>query len=252
LFTFILFNGILFFDKYFMDIQAVLRQLGLTPSEIAVYLFLLSNGLTTPPIVSRETKIARTNCYHIFESLGEKGLTEEMPDGKRKAYRARNPESVIRMLERQQALAHQIIPDLQALYTPQKFKPQISFCEGWEAVRALFYKALDAPIITLFGELGPLQAATGELYTFFTDQIKQRGITYTHIGLPIVSRETIGGPIAEESAEKDEKALSATIILQWNDTIALITALEPAFATVITQKEVGRTFQILFRMLKSI
>jgi sugar-specific transcriptional regulator TrmB len=83
-----------------MDLANQLKQAGLNISEIKIYIYLLENGLSTPPKVSQGTFVARTNCYNVLQSLKEKGLIEEQLIRSRKAYLASDPESIVRSLQK--------------------------------------------------------------------------------------------------------------------------------------------------------
>ena len=72
------------------NIVKQLREIGLKQNESEVYLFLLQNGISTPPVIARGTNIARTNCYNILGSLKEKGVVDEQLKGKRKEYINKN------------------------------------------------------------------------------------------------------------------------------------------------------------------
>ncbi len=113
-----------------MIIEQQLRQFGLTPSEITVYLFLLEHGVSSPPQVAKGTKITRTNCYHVLESLKHEGLISEQEKGKRKVYIACDPEALLRRFDLRRESLSQIVPDLRARYVVQKNKPIIKFLTG--------------------------------------------------------------------------------------------------------------------------
>ncbi len=222
-----------------MQLHDQLKSLGLNSSECSVYLFLLQNGSTTPPDVSQGTGITRTNCYHIFTSLIEKQLIEERPDGKRKAYVARHPSAVIDMLKKQQSAAELLLPDLEALYTPHKNKPQISYLAGWDEIRKIFYEALEATRVAIIGDYKPIEAATGMLLPYFREEIAKKGIQYYEKSHQTVSQGTdslLGSGISSDTA----------CVVIWGDTTAFITATEPAFATVMRNKAISETFYTLF------
>lgn len=251
LFTLLKYNDILFFDRLLMDITIQLKQLGLNSSECTIYLFLLQNGLTLPPIVSRETGIARTNCYNIFSSLQEKGLIEERLDGKRKAYQAKSPDSIVQMLEVQRQAAVRLLPDLHAMYTVQKNKPAITYFSGWDEIKTLFYQTFEAKEICFMGDRTQLEPLTAPFFTYYYDELQKRGISYqevTNRGTPVVPRETMTD-LQSTAFLKNAMVLPSSVLI-WNTSTALITTEEPAFATVIKNKAIFDTFYTLFKALK--
>lgn len=85
-----------------MNIQEQLKEIGLFESEIKVYLYLLENGLSTPPQIAKGTKIARPNCYQVLRSLKERGLIGEQKKGSRKVYIASDPVTLVESMERKE------------------------------------------------------------------------------------------------------------------------------------------------------
>lgn len=93
-----------------MTINEQLTTIGLKRSEIRVYLYILEQGIVTPPKIAAGTGIARTNCYHILDNLRDRGLIVEQPKGKRKSYLARDPEALLTILEQQRSVMQQLLP----------------------------------------------------------------------------------------------------------------------------------------------
>ena len=164
-----------------MDINAQLKLAGLNHSEITVYLFLLENGLATPPAVARGTKIMRTNCYNILEELKAKGLIEEQAVGKRKAYLAKDPEAILRALEQKKEAIARILPDLRGLYTLQKNKPKIRYYDGLEQVKEIYLSTLVYTKVYGLGSTNKLSTLMPEFYTYHLNEVKKRGIVWYDI-----------------------------------------------------------------------
>src|SRR3989338_10227979 len=121
-----------------MKLDEGLKNIGLKGSEIKVYLYLLENGVSTPPQIAKSTKIARTNTYHIVRALEEKGLIEQHKKRKRFVYLPTDPAALLRTLERRREIVEQLLPDLRALHKIQKNKPSIRFFEGTEQIKEIF------------------------------------------------------------------------------------------------------------------
>lgn len=74
-----------------MKLTNQLKEIGLNLSEIKVYLYILENGLLTPPTIAQGTGIQRANSYQVLKKLKDLSLIAEQRQGKRKAYIARSP-----------------------------------------------------------------------------------------------------------------------------------------------------------------
>lgn len=238
-----------------MNISSELSTLGLHKSETAVYLYILENGLSTPPAIAKGTGILRTNCYNLLVSLKEKGLIEEQEKGKRKAYIANDPEAIIRTLDKKREAATRLLPDLRALYTTQKNKPKIRFYEGFDQVKEIYWQSLQAKEIFAIGSTKQLTDLDEKFLNNYFSEIKKREIFF-HDLLSESSKsvtETVALPIVKGMYE--HKYLpkkyqdSPTDILIWDDHIALINLHEPVFGTILTNQMLADTFRMIFKIL---
>lgn len=240
-----------------MTIQDDLRHFGLHKSEIKIYLYLLENGLSTPPAIAKGTGIARTNCYNILRELKEKGLLIEQEQQKRKAYLAADPDALSRSLDEKRELVNRMLPDLRGLYTVQKNKPKIKFYEGFEQVKQVYWMALSTKNKKIVGLGSTKELADLDPFFFhrYIQEMKARGIVLQDILSHDSGIETAPATRRIMGALYDAKVLSQkyqelpTDMLFWDDTIALITLREPIFATILTSSLLAKTFHIIFSIL---
>lgn len=234
-----------------MPLTDQLSSLGLNHSEITVYLFLLENGISTPPIVSQGTKIARTNCYHILNELKNRDLIAEQKLGKRKVYLAHDPESLLRGLERKREIVSQILPDLRGLFTTQKNKPKIRFFDGIDQIKEIYQMSLTSKEILGFTSMDKFLEFSGDFGESYMRQAGEREIVF---------KDVLSASSRNQGAEKiknilggyyDYRILSAeykqfpTDMLIWDDNIALLTLNEPVFGTILNSKTLSNTFKII-------
>ncbi len=237
-----------------MDLYPHLHQAGLNKSEATVYLYLLENGLNTPPMVAKGTGIARTNCYNILEFLEAHGLIEEQSVGKRKAYVATDPAALVRTLDKKKESIEQILPDLRGLYVTQKNKPKIRFYEGYEQVAEVYRLSLEAKKITAIGSTSQMSKHMTEFYHEYQAEVKKRKIEFRDI-LSEVSKPSSMSLKQYLAPMYDAKFLPPkfqdppTEIFLWDSTIALITLEEPVFATVLINPMLAKTFQLIAELL---
>ena len=240
-----------------MSIEDDLRKFGLQKSEIRVYVYLLENGLSTPPQIAKGTGIARTNCYNILHALKEKGLILEQERQKRKAYFAADPEALLRSLEEKKELTDRILPDLRGLYTVLKNKPKIKFYEGFEQVKQVYWSALSTQERRIFalGSTKELSNLDPVFFKRFIEEITQREILLQDIlshdsGLQMASEtKKIMGMFYDVKILPEKYQEFPTDIIVWDDSLALITLREPIFATVLTSPFLVKTFRIILSIL---
>lgn len=238
-----------------MDLPAGLKLLGLNHSEIRVYLYLLENGLSTPPRVSRGTGITRTNCYNILKELKNKDLIDDQANGKRLAYLASDPASLVRALDRKREAVQQILPDLHGLFTTQKNKPKIQFYDGSERIKEIYLSALSAQKVTALGSFGALDNLLPDFFTSYRSELKKRHIAWRHLlpksaTLPNQAEiKNILNELYDAHFLADKYSDLPISLLIWENNVALITATEPFFGTVLTNPLLAATFNIIFEVM---
>ena len=75
-----------------------LKKIGLTDSEIRVYLSLLKLGQTTAGPIVNEAKVTRSKIYDILERLKNKGLVSFITRESTKHFSASSPENILEYL----------------------------------------------------------------------------------------------------------------------------------------------------------
>lgn len=76
-----------------------IEQLGLTEKESKLYLTSLRVGPASMQVLARKAGIDRGTAYHIAKTLGEKGLFENVQDGKRPLFRVSHPRKLYSYVE---------------------------------------------------------------------------------------------------------------------------------------------------------
>ncbi len=112
-----------------MDIK-VLQEIGLTDSEIRVYLALLKLGQTTAGHIVDKAKVTRSKIYDILERLKNKGLVSHIIKESTKYFSASDPNNIMKYLEEKEEkiseekeLVENILPELILQYkSPEKEK----------------------------------------------------------------------------------------------------------------------------------
>ena len=225
-----------------MEIQQQLRTLGLHQTEIVIYLFLLKNGLSTPPVVSRETGIARTNCYNILLELKEKGLIEEKIQAKKKAYQANNPASLIELLKRKVADA-------------QKIDPGVKFYQGLEQVQELYEKSLSAKSILSVGSRKRWRLLMPDFEERYFQEIQKRQIIFYDLTdsesklMTAKIQNTLKScyTVRQLPPEYEETALE---ILMWDDLIGFFNLKGSISAMLFKNQPLSDMLQMLFKIIR--
>ncbi len=235
------------------NIAEQLVAVGLTDNEIKVYLYLLEQGMSSPPQVAKGTGIARPNLYGLLRLLKEKGLVAEHKKGTRNTYSSTDPSALVSGLESRTEAMKQLLPDLRALYAAQANKPSIKFFEGVEQVKEIFYEMLEA-------KSGLGVASTKQLYDvmgwdfmkFYITEMRKRGIVWrdiiTHDSINTSAKTPIGILKSMYEARlfsKDVTSLPVDLLI-WDDKIALISTEAPVFGTLIKNEAIAKVMRLMF------
>ncbi|NQV12436.1 hypothetical protein HQ524_03655 [Candidatus Uhrbacteria bacterium] len=239
------------------NLKTQLQSFGLSKTETSIYLFLLKEGLASPPRIAEGTGIARTNTYNVLVSLSEKGLIDEQKQGSRKAYLAKDPAAFLERLSSQRESIEQILPDLRALHTTQKNKPAIQFFNGWDEVKTIYEKTYDADEVFAIGSTKRLVELDEAFFRSFEKNLQKKQIVLHDILTPS-SRNVAEGttkPIMKGYYDQvylpTEFGDPKTDILVWGDNVALISLQDPIFGTVITNGAIAESLKLLAKTLMS-
>ena len=236
-----------------MNIEQELSNFGMTKTEIVIYLYLLEHGISSPPQIAKGTKIARTNSYHVLLSLKDRGLIEEQTKGTRKAYLAKDPQSLLQQMELRTQTLERMIPDLRALFSTQKNKPKISFFDGAEQIKQIYLSSLEAERIYAIGSTHNLQNLLPEFFKSYLKQVKQKKIIFKDI-LTSTSKSNekeadITSSLYIAKYLPKEYQDTPVDILVWNDHVAIIALTEPVFGTVLTHKSIAEMMKMVVEIL---
>jgi len=161
-----------------------LTQLGLTDSEIKVYLALLELDSSTVGPIIEKAKVQESKIYQILDKLKEKGLVSFVIKGKYKNYQASDPKNLIRLLNEkkrqieteEEKISNELIPKIEARRKNKEETQEALVFEGFNGLKAAYNYLLDTMdsgeeyyVFNLGEEL-----SKPETINFFTDYHKKR------------------------------------------------------------------------------
>lgn len=119
-----------------METEA-LKEIGLTDTEIKVYVTLLQEGQSLASAISEKSKVERAVTYHILEKLMRKGLVSYVIRENRKYFNAAEPEKLKDLLKEQEAALNDIIPELTKLKKQDNQQISIEVFRGKEGFKTV-------------------------------------------------------------------------------------------------------------------
>ncbi|MCX6744791.1 MAG: hypothetical protein NTX82_04670 [Candidatus Parcubacteria bacterium] len=132
------------------DLKEILKQTGLNAKEAKVYLAILNLGKCNVTEIAQKAELKRTSLYEYLEKLLQQGLIFKTVTKKRTYYYPESPAKIITALDKQKVEIEDkkekirlIIPELEKIYSSVYNKPRISFHEGKEGLREIYWKIFD-------------------------------------------------------------------------------------------------------------
>jgi len=164
-------------------IEQVLQEIGLTKSEIKVYLALLDLGESKSGDILKKSNLNSGKIYEILDSLQRKGLVSYIIKSNIKYFSPADPKRVLDYLEeKKQEITKQekdyntILPELLKKISSFKSKTKIEIFTGFKGMKSAYYKELDRIKNNTLYVLGivPFEQYSKNVINFFNNDLRQK------------------------------------------------------------------------------
>lgn len=239
--------------------KKVLLQLGLSESEINIFITLLESGPASVQNISRASGINRVTIYSALGVLEKKGLVAETKKGARRLFVAERPEELKAIVEEKGEeirkinldLDNLVLPLLKAINVSQENKPEIRFYEGLEGIYKVYENMLEAKDIIGCGSYDSVMKVSSwkEEEKYF-HRIKHKKVFYRAIleDTPVNRKfAEIAKGIAHFKFLEEGVKLSADIHA-YGDEVALM-SYEKVTATVIRDATISKSIKTLLEFM---
>lgn len=156
-----------------MSLQATLSDLGMSTSEVKVYLSLLECGEALPGIIAHHSKVKRSTTYLILNRLADNGLVSKIKKGGHWHFQALNPYLLAEQQHQRYRNIEAALPELLAMRGRYDNKPQVSFFEGLSGLIQIMEDTLTAKTELLVWADVKLSTQTG-LKEYYPTYIKKK------------------------------------------------------------------------------
>ena len=123
---------------FFMVMQDILEEFGLTNLEIKIYKMLLNHGASSVSDISQKTGIHRRNVYDCLERLIQKGLVGYMKENNTKVYSITHPKKLLDKIHQREKELNKVLPELIAKFNVVTDKKETLFFRGKEGLKQIF------------------------------------------------------------------------------------------------------------------
>lgn len=241
---------------------SALKNIGLTDSEIKVYLALLELGTSTKGPVVNKSGVASSKIYELLDKLIEKGLVSYIIKENRKYFTAADPSRIIDYLKEKQDMIKeqerdisQILPQLllkQKLATSMKDAEIYKGIKGYQTAREKLLKLMKKGDTMLV--IGAPAEVNDKIEAWLLDYHKRR--EKLGIGMKILYNENARtyGELRTQWKLTEVKYMSENIITpSWieifNDNVLICVLAESPLSFMIQNKDVADSFRSYFELL---
>lgn len=127
----------------------ILKEIGLTNSEIKVYYALIDLGETTVGPLITKSGVASSKIYELLNKLMEKGLVTTFNENKNKKFKPISPEMLNDYLEKKKEIIEnkqkrlrEIMPTLKKRYEQKKEELEVEVFKGYKGVYNAFMEMI--------------------------------------------------------------------------------------------------------------
>ncbi len=242
-----------------MDLQA-LKQLGMNDREISLYLALFQLGPSSIRDIASHTGINRGTTYESLKQMAARGLISYAPKGKRRVFRAEDPDKLLFLAEEKKSALENTIDSLKTDIIPglHHLKPDFS------AGNVRFYEGDDGIELVLKDILATVGQQPDKKYCVFSTKSIRHHLyrPFPNYTLQRVRRKIRvrviavgdGGEDAEYSERKwlrTDGPVDASYIAIYPPKVAMISMASENYpvATVLESPEVAKSQQVVFDAL---
>ena len=237
-----------------MELSKPLREYGLSENEIKIYLTLIKLGESSVQKIAKNSDLPRTTCYHLLESLEQKGLVGYVIKESRKYFSPAQPNKLIQNLDEKKKIIEEIIPQLDSLSESIKEKPKVTIFEGIRGVRAILKNVLEErKTIYHYGDIISIQEVFAHIFPqYISERVKRK------IRIRIICKKEEAHKDLLETAKKQYRKFKfitpnytfKSSIFIYNEKVAILSLQqEPYYGIIIDNENFHQTQKNIFELL---
>jgi sugar-specific transcriptional regulator TrmB len=228
----------------------MLENLGLTKSEIKVYLCLLELNSAAATEIAEKADIYRKNAYDALNRLIKKGLVSSAKVETKRMFSAANPLKLLEFLEVRKSEIQSMLPELKAIYKAVPIMDNVTVFKGKEGLKTIFEDVIKSKIhYDTFGSGEKFKEYLPYYYLQYQkkkefNKIKCRAIYSENERQKDFVKEFIG---EKKFLPKEFVNPASTTI--YGNKVAIIAWKENPFGILINSKEVAESYRYYFESL---
>lgn len=241
------------------DWKQLLKKLGFTEGEAAVYIGALEMGAATVQDIAKKSRVSRVTTYAAIERLVTQGLITTVIKGKRTLYNAEPPKRLIEVVSRHVASIESTLEDIKDSVDELSLlqggeKPAVKVYEGSDALAALQENILEEKprnIDTVSNVIAVRSLYTAEKrQTYLKKEAPKHSPSMRFVGILPEDGGVWTGPAELKIALDKNKYDFAADITVYNDKVALSVLRGKQYMVLIESKDLSDAMRALFDQIK--
>jgi len=232
-----------------MDVDK-LQKLGLNRNESKIYFALLELKESQAGELSKRTQINRTTTYDSLDRLIEKGLVTYVVSANKKVFHPVSPKRILESIKEKEKIANEVLPSLINIFEKSKKEEEAEIYKGKKGIKTILNEILKYKEYVAFGSSGKFFEIMEHDFEIFQKMKKKLGIKSRVIQSEFARKDKKLKRIAFAKFKyiANEFSTPSTSII-YGDKIAIIVWAEIPIATVITSKQVSKSYKNYFELL---
>ncbi len=240
-----------------MNIIQQLKEFGFNGKKAVLYNILLRAQTSSASELAKAAGLKRTTVYDLLGEFVAEGLVVVSFSGRKRIYKALQPESLQLRLERQKSLLDDLLPSLNMLYNHTSKIPQVRYYEGAKGIRQFHDELLQTPRkeYFYFGSMSSLVDVVGRRYlkSFVQKRVEQKiwahaiRIREQEIDEPFLAPgDENYRKVRYISLPQSEKVVNMTL---FDDKIAITASSKENYALIIESHELFTLMKVIWNYL---
>ncbi len=229
-----------------------LKQIGLTNTEIKVYLTLLDLGQSLAGSIATKANLYRKNVYDALSTLLKKGLVTCVVKSNRKYWNPINPKAINSIIDEKTQIIRSIMPDLVKRFKTSNIKKNIIIFEDIKGMKNFYYDMLEQKqSIQILGATGKAYSKLKYFIHPWTKKINKSNIRFKVLwNHDAVNKNMFTKKIKKTTSRTLPKNISTPtqIFIYGNKSAIVIWSQEPT-AILIENKEITKGFKQYFEFM---
>ncbi len=233
-----------------------LSGIGLTNSEIEVYLALISMGTSPAGKLAGHVKLYRKNTYDALARLMEKGLVTSVIEGKIRYFQAKNPDNLSNYMDEmaekiseQKSSLGPVIAQLKRQYNNASPEIEAEIYRGNDGIKTILNECLECDEVRFIGATGDVETRLQYFWPKYNEKRMEKKVLWKLLLVHEARNKKITESKYYEYRMLPKELSGPNVIYIFGDAVANVLWLEKPLAFVVRHKHLADSYRRYFHYL---